>query len=254
MRLRLVLLFCLAMLTGCMPTLTCPPVNVMSFSEFLKLPRQWEAPTLYVRLPANVKYGDPSIEYATALCKEFAIRLYDATDGQVHISRFVIVNPSVMDERDEGMCNLFDKSSIIYKNEAYVSKDTILHPGRFYCQMPNGPGEINESAGIMLHEWFHTFIGLGDEYKRAGDIGNTVRTGCPLKGRPEFCVMTESRVRRELCRPENHNADTDQGKESCYAKLARLLLDNNLAYITIPKETILGPYNPPTPKINIVLK
>lgn len=237
-----------------MPKLTYIPVNVISYENFLKLPRQWEAPTLYLRLPDDVKANDRSVEYAVALCKEFAIRLYDATDGQVYVSRFVILNPSAANERDEGMCNLFTKYSKIYKNEAYVSSDPINHPGRFYCQIPSSPSEINECAGVMLHEWLHTFIGLGDEYKHAGEVGNTVTTGCPSKEPSESCVMTESRVRRELCRPSNHNPDTDQGKESCYAKLCRVLLDNNLAYIAIPKKFIVGPFDPPTPRIEIKIK
>lgn len=243
------------LLSGCISAPPIAPPGFMSYEEFQKLPRKWEAPTLYLRLPNEVKDGDKSIEYAVALCKEFAIRIYDATDGQVYVPRFVICNPSVVHERDEGMCNLFvNKGVTIYKNEAYVSHNPIQHPGRFYCQIPLDAGEINACAGIMLHEWLHTFVGLGDEYKHAQELGNIPTTSCPLAESKESCVMTESRVRRELCRPENHNPDTDQGKESCYAKLSRLMFENRLAYISIPTKTIAGPFDPPTPKIEIRLK
>lgn len=223
------------------------------------MPRKWEAPVLYVRLPEAAKEGDKSIEMAKALCKEFAIRLYDAFDGQVYISEFVIVNPSVLGEREEGMCNLFRTGSLLYHNEAYVGNPP-LHPGRFYCTIPEGDNYVQWCAGTMLHEWLHTFIGLGDEYKHAGDPGSDMNTSCPLDPLSEknldenACVMYLSRTRRELCRPENHNPNTDEGKESCYAKAARVLFENRLAFIRVPTKTIKGPLDAPAPKITIKLK
>lgn len=242
----------LLLMVGCTQPLT-PPPNI-SFEEFQKLPRQWKAPVLYVRLPEEMEVGDIRIEYARALCKEFAIRLYDATDGQVYVPRFIICNPSLLNERDSGMCNLFKPGSLVYKNEAYIGTSPIQHPGRFYCEIPTSVFSINACAGIMLHEWFHTFVGLGDEYKHAGELGNTVTTGCPKQYSKDYCVMTESRVRRELCRPDDHNPDTDEGKESCWAKLARVLFENRIAYIHIPDKVVLGPLDPPTPQIDVILK
>lgn len=242
------------LLAGCtpVPTFLLPP-PVISYEEFIKLPRKWEAPVLYVRLPADVKEEDLSIEYAVALCKEFAIRIYDASDGQIYVPRFIICNPSLLKERDDGMCNLFTPPSLLYRNEAYVGNSPMLHPGRFYCEIPRNAGEINECAAVMLHEWLHAFMGLGDEYKHAGEIGNTVTTACP-KNYDKSCVMASSRSKRELCRPENHNPDTDQGKESCWSKISRLLFENRLAYVRIPEKAIDGPLNPPTPKIEVRLK
>ena len=246
----------IALLVGsCTPQLRLPDVQ----TTIAKLPRKWEAPKLYVRLPADVPEGHRFIEMAVALCKEFTVRLYDAFDGQVYISEFVIVNPSLMKEREEGMCNLFEEGSLLYRNESYVGNPP-LHPGRFYCTIPFRENYVKWCAGTMLHEWLHTFIGLGDEYKREGELGNDMTTSCPLNPNSEknldenACVMYLSRSRRELCRPENHNSKTDQGKESCWSKASRVLFENRLALILAPAKPVKGPLDPPTPKITIRLK
>jgi hypothetical protein len=254
MRLRLALLLAVALFVGCSSSDLGPAYKIV-----FNMPRIWEAPTLYVRLPEDVKAGDLSIEYATAMCKEFAIRLYDVFDGQAYVPKFIICNPSVVGERESGMCNLFKYGSLLYHNESYMG-DPPLRPGRFYCNIPLSAATIDSFAGVMLHEWLHTFVGLGDEYKKAGVPGNTMTTSCPLDPNSaknledNSCVMYLSRSRRELCRPENHNPDTDEGKESCYTKAARVLFENRLAFIRVPDHCIKGPFNPPTPIIEIRLK
>ena len=222
------------------------------------MPRQWAAPTLYVRLPDDVKLGDPAVELAKQLVTQFAIRIYDAFDGQVYIPEFVICNPSVARERETGMCNLFQSGSVLYRNEAFSGSP--LKPGFFYCVFPVDSGYVGFSAGTMLHEWLHAFIGLGDEYKLPGELGNNMTTSCPLNPTSienldgNACVMYLSRTRRELCRPQNHNPKTDQGKEDCYTTAVRVLFENRLAFIRVPDRRIEGPFNPPTPKITIKLK
>jgi hypothetical protein len=250
---RFALFLAVALLAGC----SSHDTSVEAYRIVLKMPRVWKAPILYVRLPENVREGHPSIDLAKALCEEFAVRVYDAFDGQVYIPEFVIVNPSLLSERDHGMCNLFVSGSLLYRNESYIGNPP-LSPGRFYVAIPASYADVKINAGIMLHEWLHTFIGLGDEYKKAGEPGNSIDTSCPLdsdtRNETNSCVMYLSRYRRELCRPENHNPNTDEGKESCYAKAARVLFENRLAFIRIPTKTIIGPFDPPTPRITIQLK
>lgn len=256
---RLVAWLVLILATGCVPSLNSTP---NSYEQKVgKLPDKWETPALYVRLPAEAKEGDLSIEFAKKLCQEFAIRIYDVFDGQVYVPEFIIINPSLAKENASGMCNLFNFGDIFRKNEAYVGSPP-LKPGYFYCQIPTGFGkdEISHRAGTMLHEWLHAHIGLGDEYKHKGDPGSDMNTSCPLNPNSErnlddnCCIMYLSRSRRELCRPGNHNPDTDQGKESCYSYAARVLLENKLALITVPNKTVKGPTNPPTPRITLRLK
>lgn len=245
------------MLAGCCSSDIAP--SPLAYKIVHNMPRKWEAPVLYVRLPEEVREGAFDIDMAKELCKELAIRLYDAFDGQVYIAEFVIVNPSLRGEREEGTCTLFKTGSILYHNESYVG-DPPMHPGRFYCTIPAGANYVAWCAGTMLHEWLHTFIGLGDEYKHAGDPGSDMNTSCPLNPNSEknleenSCVMYLSRSRRELCRPQNHNPDTDQGKEACYTKAARVLFENQLAFIRVPTKVMKGPLDAPTPKITVRLK
>jgi hypothetical protein len=58
----------------------------------------------------------------------------------------------------------------------------------------------------------------------------------------------------ELCRAENHNPDTEHGKErkmSCYEWAAEVIKASGKAVIQIPTERIVGPRNPPEPTIEI---
>lgn len=251
----LILLFGLA---GCTPDLR-PLSPVPTVEELMQLPRQWEVPTLYVRLPEEMSANDYRIELAKKLCQEFAIRLYDAFDGQAYVHRFVICNPSLVPERQAGMMNLFENGTIIlYHNETYAG-DPPFHPGYSYIEMPHSADYIPHRAGTMLHEWLHAYVGLGDEYKHRNEPGNQPTTSCPLHPQSSkaidehACVMNDS-SRRELCRPSNHNPDTDQGKTDCYTYAAIMLAKARIALIIVPDHRIEGPTNPPTPVIEVRLK
>lgn len=251
---RLLSILLLFLFAACTPTIDrFTDYENATYEQIKNLPSRWEAPTLCVRLPEDVKEGDYSIEIAMALCQELAIRVYDAFDGQVYIPKFVIYNPSLARERDPGMCNLFKFGDIVHHSESYV-RNPPLEPGRFYCLMPSSNNGIGYYAGTLLHEWLHTFIGLGDEYKLKGEVGNKIDTRCPLDlDDSGSCVMYLSQYNRQLCLPANHNPNTDQGKESCYSYAARVLFANRLAFIRVPKKHITH-LDPPKPEIIVILK
>lgn len=223
-----------------------------------KLPRRWEVPTIYVRLPYDMLAYDENVALVKVLCEEFAVRVYDAFDGQAVTLKFVICNPSTISERQPGVINLFQKGST-HRNEAFVgiSPD---HPGYAYVEMPTSLLTINRAAGTMVHEWLHAYLGLGDEYKKPGESGNNRSIDCPDDINSEHgvktnaCIMDHNESKRELCLPKDHNPGTDQGAESCYEHVARMLFEHHIALITVPTHTIMGPVDPPTPTIKMRLK
>jgi hypothetical protein len=235
-------------LVGCTPEIR---------PQFVVVPQRWAAPPLYIRLPEDVAEGDYRIDLVKELCKEFAVRLYDAFDGQIYVRHFVICNPSLLSERESGVVTLFQPDKVFIQHSETAMGNPPLRPGRSWVMMPMTMNGIKTAGGTMIHEWLHSYIGLGDEYKRATDRENEPTTSCPIsptrRVADSACIMFTA-DHRELCRPDNHNPGTDQGKESCYAFAARVLAESRLAFIKVPDHRIMGPFDPPTLVIEVRLK
>lgn len=218
------------------------------------IPSKWEAPTLYLRLPEEMSANDPRIDIVKEMCKEFTIRLYDAFDGQIYVRKFVICNPSLARETEPGMMTLFEPNQIFIRHSETWMDSPPLRPGYSWIVITD---DIKRSAGTLIHEWLHSYIGLGDEYKRATDRENAQTTSCPIDPKQRLddsaCIMLTAN-HRELCRSSNHNPDTDQGKEPCYEFAARVLAESRLAFIKVPKHRIVGPFDAPTPIIEVRLR
>lgn len=253
MRVALLFILCMVVGVGCSP-------ESLSYNDVTRLPHKWEVQTIYIRLPYEMGPYDPNIEIVKVICREFAIRLYDAFDGQAFAPEFVICNPSVILERKPGVINFFEKC----RNTDLITETFMGNPpdrpGRSYVEMPSSLLGVDAAAGAMLHEFLHSYVGLGDEYKHSSDEGNRRTTDCPKLPysstgiSSNACVMDHDETRRELCLQKDHNPDTDQGKESCYEYVARVLFEHRLAFILVPKETIHGPTDAPTPIIEVRLK
>lgn len=249
------MLLVLAAMVGC-----CGDPEVITYSQIVKLPRQWEVPVVYIRLPREMSEWDYELELAKALCREFSVRVYDAFDGQVYIARFEICSPSVIQEKHPGVINLYQNDTVLIYHTETIMGDPPDRPGYAYVPMPTSLLNIDSVASAMMHEWLHAYVGLGDEYKPPHTSGSHRTIDCPELPYSEHgiktnaCIMDHDDTRRELCLPQDHNPDTDQGKESCYEYAARVLAEHRLALITIPKDTIPGPTNPPTPRIDVRLK
>lgn len=238
----------------------CSTGDLSSYYNVAKLPHKWEVPTIYVRLPYDMREFDEGVQLVSAACREFAIRLYDAFDGQVYVPNIVIVNPSLVPERQPGVITFFEK----FRATTLTTETFMGHPpdrpGYSYVEMPSSLLGVDAAAGAMLHEFLHSYVGLGDEYKHAREEGNVRTTDCPkFPYSPagissDACVMDHDRTRRELCLPKDHNPDTDQGKEACYEYAARILFEHHIAFIIVPKETIHGPTDAPVLQIEVRLK
>ncbi len=252
MRVAFLLILCLI--------LGCVGDRIPTPTEVSKLPRRWEIPTLYVRLPYDMSEYDYNFELAKAVCKEFTKRLYDAFDGQVYVHKIVLCNPSLVPEKQAGVINLYKNEIILYRTQTFMGSDPPDRPGYCYVEMPTSLLNVDRAASAMIHEWLHAFIGLGDEYKKAGVAGNVRTTDCPFHPfTPEgistnACIMDHDETRNELCLRKDHNPDTDQGKEACYEFAARVLRGHLIASITVPIQTIRGPFDPPTVVIELKLR
>lgn len=250
------LLILLAGLIGCAGRITIPEPSTTYVS---RLPRQWEITTLYIRLPRDVNAYDMDIELAKTLCREFAIRVYDAFDGQAYLTKIVICNPSIINEKQAGVINLYQNGTIeVYRTETYMGSSPPDRPGYSYVPMPTSLLGIASSASSMMHEWLHAFIGLGDEYRGPHDLGGLRTMDCPenIDDRiaTNACIMDNHVISRELCRKKFHNSKTDQGSEACYDQVVRVLAEHMIANLSVPSKTIPGPLNPPEIIIEVRLK
>lgn len=245
----------LCLMLGCVGDRIPTPIDIS------KLPRQWEIPTLYVRLPYDMSEYDYNYQLAKTVCSEFAKRLYDAFDGQVYVHKVVLCNPSQVPEKQSGVINLYQNEKIVlYHTETFMGSDPPDRPGYCYVEMPTSLLNVDRAASAMIHEWLHAFIGLGDEYKKPRGTGNVRTTDCPSDPftpdgiATNACIMDHDETRHELCLRKDHNPDTDQGKEPCYEFAARVLREHLIASITVPTQTMRGPFNPPTVIIDAKLR
>ncbi len=171
----------------------------------------------------------------------YADRLYDCTDGQWRIGRFLI-----HDDRSE--------LSSTGTGVGHVHR-TNTHGAHGHADgRPDNPEhwEVNESSriGAYLMEFLHSWTGLKDEYEISQ---NGPRTNCPstqaLRDSSNACVMDDtSGTPTELCRPGTHNTNTEQGNVrgmDCYSWLVQVMNQANVVGFQVPTRQVPGPTTAP---------
>lgn len=171
----------------------------------------------------------------------FADRLYDCTDGQWRIGRFLI-----HDDRSESSPN---GTGVGHVHRSGTHGAHGHADGR-----PNNPEhwEVNESSsiGAYLMEFLHSWTGLKDEYEVSQ---GGARTNCPatraVRDSSDACVMDDTyETPTELCRLDNHNTNTEQGNVrdmDCYSWLVKVMDDSGNHGFQIPDRIVPGPVSAP---------
>lgn len=174
--------------------------------------------------------------------RRFNDRLYDCTDGQWRIGRFLI-----HDDRSE--------LSPTGRGVGHIHRTATHGPHGHAQGRPNDPEhwEVNEqsSVGTYLMEFLHSWTGLKDEYEVSEDGAST---NCPadraLRDSSNACVMDLTYGRpTELCRPETHNPNTEQGNVrgmDCYSWLRKVMTEAGYPGFQVPSIHIRGPRAAPT--------
>lgn len=172
----------------------------------------------------------------------FNDRLYDCTDGQWRVGRFFIHD---------------DKSELspTGRGVGHIHR-TATHGAHGHAQgRPNDPEhwEVNEGSrvGAYLMEFLHSWTGLKDEYETSQ---NGPRTHCPaaesVRDSSNACVMDDTYgMPTELCRPDNHNPNSEQGNVrgmDCYSWLDTVMNDAGYTGFKVPSKKITGPTTAPT--------
>lgn len=235
----------------------------------LKLKEVWVLEEKVVLLDWNLTTDE--MQTLKDLLIEFNARLYDATDGQIRIKRFIFKwmykHPN----------SHFDPVIRIYKN--YQNGDhgdrsgsqTLINQLRPYSWWgsPNNqcdvhfPFEVVRKSGfdyssrVLVHEFFHAAFGLLDEY---GEIqnnkGNSIfSTLCAktevLRHAWNVCIMGSCEpFYREMCKPDTHTKDKSNSQIhnlDCYSLVQQQIKKAFGKKLVIPETPIEGPMNPPTP-------
>jgi hypothetical protein len=172
----------------------------------------------------------------------FTDRLYDCTDGQWRVGRFLI-----HDDRSE--------LSPTGRGVGHIHRAATHGPHGHAEGRPDDPEhwEVNEASrvGVYLMEFLHSWTGLKDEYEVTE--GGT-RTNCPelreVRDSASACVMDDTYgTPTELCRPETHNTNTEQENVrgmDCYSWLREVMSAAGHSGFQVPPIHILGPRTAPT--------
>jgi hypothetical protein len=205
-----------------------------------RLPEVW-ASDLRVKLEweANPVGSDLSAIESTLV--GFNNRLYDCTDGQWRVGRFLIHDRrSELGSKDKGV--------------GHVHRTDTHGPHGHADGRPNSPKHwhANEmsNVGTFLMEFLHSWTGLKDEYEQSQ---NGPKANCPatkaLRDATKACVMdTSYGTPRKLCRPHTHNPETEQGsvrKMDCYSWLRKVMHSAGKTGFQVPMGHIEGPINAP---------
>lgn len=206
-----------------------------------RLPEVW-ASDLPIKVLWNASAAGGDLSTVENRLRGFNDRLYDCTDGQWRVGRFLLHdNRSELSDTDKGVGHIHRTGT----HGAHGHAD-----GR-----PNNPKhwEVNENdrIGIYLMEFLHSWTGLKDEYEVSQD---GARTNCPadpaLRRDSDACVMDDTDgTPTELCRPENHNANTEQGNVrgmDCYSWLRKVMHEAGKTKFQVPAGHISGPTSAPT--------
>ncbi len=167
--------------------------------------------------------------------------LYDCTDGQWRIARFLIHDTrNEMDPESDGT--------------GHLHRTGTHGPHGHADGRPNKPEHwhVNENSasGTYLMEFLHSWTGMKDEYEKKD--GSPAE--CPASNSDatanSACVMDETTAGwTEMCRPATHNPVTEQGQVrgmSCYSWMDKVFADSGRPAFQVPSSHITGPTTAPT--------
>lgn len=220
------------------------------FGSTDRYPEVWAVPEVRVRITWPIAAGDPVIEEIRDLLEMTNIRIYDATDGQVRVAKFVVYPPNLLGEHESGVWNVIPTDTSA-KSHGHATVGDPQYPGYFHSQIQGGSYTVDMSGGTGAHEWFHAYIGLIDEYKREDGSPAKCPESIVVRVLESSCIMYSSN-RSELCRPDNHSDKTrqhDRRGMSCYEWLKKVMEEKGKGVIQIPDEHLIGPSDAPSPII-----
>lgn len=206
-----------------------------------RLPEVW-ASDLRIKVLWNAGATGGDLSTVESRLRGFNDRLYDCTDGQWRVGRFLIHdNRSELSNNDKGV--------------GHIHRTGTHGPHGHADGRPNNPKHwhVNENSrvGAYLMEFLHSWTGLKDEYEVEQD---GARTNCPanraLRDAADACVMDDTYgTPTELCRPETHNPNTEQGNVrgmDCYSWLRKVMREAGKTAFQVPNGHIPGPTSAPT--------
>jgi hypothetical protein len=216
--------------------------------------RVWES-DLNFKMDWAASTADTKLLKVERLLRAFNNRLSDATDGQWLVGRFFIQDAnSTLEEEGNSVGHIHEVRAHRSPNHGHADGRP-NNPEHFHLAMANRLDNTDESArtfaGTMLMEFLHSWTGARDEYEVTSGGG---RTRCPLNASPDYpnaCVMwkTNDASVNELCRPENHNPNTEQGNSrgmDCYSWIAKVMRDAGHCGFIVPCNYVAGPASAPT--------
>ena len=167
-------------------------------------------------------------------------RLYNCTDGQWRVGRFLIHGGgSTADDNVPGIGHIHRSGT---------------HGGLGYSSGRPGAPKLwhldeDAGAGTYLMEFLHSWTGLKDEYEvsEGGASRNCPETKA-LRDATNACVMDRTTGTTEFCRPETHNKDTEQGHVNgmdCYSWVRKVMNDAQWPNFQVPKFPMIGPTSAP---------
>jgi hypothetical protein len=217
-------------------------------------PSERLASDLNIKLDWVTGSEDLRLRKVERLLRAFNNRLYDTTDGQWRVGRFLIHDHNnALAEEDAGVGHIAERSADGSPNHGHA-QGRPNRPEHFHFTMSNLDNtdeSANTFAGTFLMEFLHSWTGLKDEYETTA---GGRRTSCPLRESDQFpnsCVMYRTRDPNinELCRPENHNPNTEQGNTrgmDCYSWLVKVMKESGHRGFMVPCSYVAGPRSAPT--------
>lgn len=241
-----------------------------AFTDLNQLPERWVVPQQIVVLDWTAARNDPTVEQVRDCLVAMNRRIYDATDGQIRIAKFVVL------DRDRGAGVTAPGVMTFHKNWATATE---THTENFDAGLigfahnlgsPAAPAHMHVGhefirnygvevyGAVICHEWLHAWTGVGDEYK---DARYERETRCPadeaVRRDRDSCIMAWSMSYTELCRPDDHNTNTwSQARigRDCYTHLVRTVnacVADRAGDLVVPDRVYAGPTDAPEPEIEI---
>jgi hypothetical protein len=216
-------------------------------------PREVWASDLKIKLDWVTNTGDTGLQKIERVLRAFNNRLYDSTDGQWRVGRFFIHDAgNSLDAEGKGVGHFHATRVHDSPNHGHA-EGRPDDPEHFHATMgalQNTNGSANRFAGTVLMEFLHSWTGLKDEYEVNAGGANTSCPLAPVAAFPDACVMDQTRDPgiNELCRPQNHNCNTEQGNVrgmDCYYWLAKVMNESGHRGFIVPCSHIDGPANAP---------
>lgn len=211
------------------------------FGSDRDLPDVWVIPELVIRVEWNEPDTLPNAAMIRLVLTRMNAAIVDASDGQIRVARFRVVRGSSIPEKTPGVGTL-QAADVV--GQGFGTFGTPASPGAYKFFLPGVGQRSYENAGSeAAHEFFHSWVGLRDEYKRRDGKAAECLDNPVLRVAADACLMYSYRY-SELCRDGNHNSSTEQGDvhgRSCYDHLREVLAAYGKVGVRIPSDHVTGP-------------